>query len=58
MPAALFMAVARTLLRNLATVTRDPGEIFARCSNMLKSWKNKLLNAPKSLLTLSWQHLT
>ena len=34
-PAALFMAVARTLLRNLATVTRDPGEIFSRCGDML-----------------------
>jgi sigma-B regulation protein RsbU (phosphoserine phosphatase) len=34
-PAALFMAVARTLLRNLATVTLDPGEMFTRCSDML-----------------------
>ena len=34
-PAALFMAVARTLLRNIATTTRDPGTIFTRCSDML-----------------------
>ena len=34
-PAALFMAVARTLLRNIATVTRDPGEILKRCGQML-----------------------
>ena len=34
-PAALFMAVARTLLRNLATVTRDPKEIFEGCGRML-----------------------
>ena len=34
-PAALFMAVARTLLRNLATVTHDPKEIFEGCGRML-----------------------
>lgn len=34
-PAAMFMAVARTLIRNLATLTRDPGEIFTRCNRML-----------------------
>ena len=36
-PAALFMAVARTLMRNFTQVTHDPGEILNRCNKTLEA---------------------